>query len=101
MIAESKATDTELRVGYSMRYAQRYAVARQQVANKQIGELIGGLARCYDTLAIGEAILKRSPTATPVMDILTYLVDIIGWCHQGRPVEVMARSHGSILRSAS
>jgi myo-inositol 2-dehydrogenase/D-chiro-inositol 1-dehydrogenase len=99
VIAEAKATNTDLRVGYSMRYSQRYAVARQQVADKQIGELIGGLARCYDTLAVGEAILGRSPTATPVMDILTYLVDIIGWCHQGRPVEVMARSHGSILRS--
>lgn len=99
VIAAAKASDTELRVGYSMRYAQRYAVARQQIFNKQIGELIGGLARAYDTIAIGEAILKRSPTATPVMDILTYIVDLIGWCHQGKPVEVMARSHGSILRS--
>ncbi len=89
----------DLRVGYSMRYAQRYAVARQQIAAGRIGTLIGGLARTYDTLAIGEAILKRSPTATPVMDILTYLVDIIGWYHPFAPVEVVARSHGSILRA--
>jgi len=56
------------------------------------------LARCYDTITIGQAILGRSPTATPVMDILTYLVDVIGWYHPFPPVEVVARSHGSILR---
>jgi predicted dehydrogenase len=99
MIEAARAAEAELRVGYSMRYAQRYAVAREQVVGKQIGDLIGGLARCYDTVAIGEAILRRSPTATPTMDILTYLVDMIGWCHPMRPVEVVARSHGSILRS--
>ena len=98
----SAATDhgVDLRVGYSMRYAQRYAVAKEQLEQKQIGQLIGGLARTYDTLAVAEAILSRSPTATPVMDILTYIVDVIGWCHpHARPVEVSARSNGSILRS--
>jgi predicted dehydrogenase len=90
----------DLRVGYSMRYAQRYAVAKEQLEQKQIGQLIGGLARTYDTLAVAEAILARSPTATPVMDILTYIVDVIGWYHpHARPVEVSARSNGSILRS--
>jgi len=99
MIEAARAAGAELLVAYSMRYAQRYAVAREQVVGKHIGDLIGGLARCYDTIAVGEAILRRSPTATPTMDILTYLVDIIGWCHPVRPVEVVARSHGSILRS--
>ena len=97
-VAEEHGVD--LRVGYSMRYAQRYAVAKEQIEQKQIGNLIGGLARTYDTLAVAEAILKRSPTATPVMDILTYLVDVIGWYHPNAdPVEVTARSNGSILRS--
>ncbi|MGI9597671.1 MAG: Gfo/Idh/MocA family protein [Acidimicrobiales bacterium] len=90
----------DLRVGYSMRYAQRYAVAKEEIGAGKIGTLIGGLARCYDTLAVGQAILGRSPGATPVMDILTYLVDVIGWYHPGaQPVEVTARSNGSILRS--
>lgn len=90
----------DLRVGYSMRYAQRYAVARDHVANDQIGAIIGGTARCYDTRAVGQAILRRSPTATPVMDILTYFIDLIGWClPSATPVEVVARANGSILRS--
>ena len=99
MLAASEEHDTELRVAYSMRYAQRYAVAHDQLRKKQIGELVGGMARTYDTLAVGEAILGRSPSATPVMDVLTYLVDLIGWYHPANPVEVVARSHGTILRS--
>lgn len=99
MVAAARVNAAELRVAYSMRYAQRYAVAHDQIGKKQIGRLVGGLARTYDTIAVGEAILSRSPTATPVMDILTYLVDLIGWFHPARPVEVIARSHGTILRS--
>jgi predicted dehydrogenase len=99
MLDEARKSGVDLWVGYSMRYAQRYAVGHDRVADKQIGTIIGGLARCYDTLAVASAILGRSPTATPVMDILTYLVDVIGWYHPLRPVEVVARSHGSILRS--
>lgn len=98
MIALADRQDVILEVGYSMRYAQRYAVAKQQISEGKIGDLVGGLARCYDTITIGQAILGRSPTATPVMDILTYLVDVIGWYHPYPPVEVVGRSHGSILR---
>jgi predicted dehydrogenase len=89
----------DLRVAYSMRYAQRYAVAKQQLAEGKIGSLVGGLARVYDTVAVGRAILDRSPTAGPVADILTYAVDILCWYVPARPVEVVARSHGTILRA--
>jgi len=101
VLAAARDHGVDLRVGYSMRYAQRYAVARDQIVNhRSIGDVVGGLARCYDTLAIGEAILTRSPTATPVKDILTYFVDLIGWCcPDARPTEAVARSGGSILRS--
>lgn len=99
MIEASQGAGAPLWVGYSMRYARRYAVAHDRIADKQIGTVVGGLARCYDTLAVATAILGRSPGATPVMDILTYLVDLIGWYHPVRPVEVVARSHGTILRS--
>ncbi len=89
----------DLRVAYSMRYAQRYAVAKQQIDEGKIGRIVGGLARVYDTLAVGRAILGRSPTAGPVADILTYAVDVLLWCVPSRPVEVVARSSGRILRA--
>lgn len=99
MVATAVEMQTPLWVGYSMRYAQRFAVGGQQMREKRIGDVVGGLARCFDTRAVGEVILGRSPTATPVMDILTYLVDIVGWYHPVAPVDVVARSHGSVLRS--
>jgi predicted dehydrogenase len=99
LVAAAREHHVPLHVGYSMRYAQRYAVGKQQLEDKQIGGLVGGLARCYDTQAVGMTILQRVGTATPVMDILTYLVDIVGWYHPARPTEVVARSHGTILRS--
>lgn len=100
VLACAREHGVDLRVGYSMRYAQRFAVAKEQLGQKKIGGLVGGLARCYDTQAVATAILARSPTATPVMDILTYLVDVIGWYHPSAyPVEVIGRSHGSVLRA--
>lgn len=98
MIAAAAAHNVELRVGYSMRYAQRYAVAKQEIRNGAVGDLVGGLARTYDTRAVGLAILERSAEATPVMDILTYVVDVLLWYHDAQPVEVVARGHGSVLR---
>jgi predicted dehydrogenase len=89
----------DLRVAYSMRYAQRFAVAKQQIADGKVGTILGGLARVYDTLAVGRAILGRSPDAGPVADILTYAVDVLLWYLPTEPVEVVARSSGTILRS--
>lgn len=86
-------------VGYSMRYAQRFAVAKTQIDEGKVGSLVGGLARVYDTIAVGRAILGRSPDASPVLDILTYVVDVLLWYHPSHPVEVTARGHGTILRS--
>ena len=98
LVAAANEHGVELRVGYSMRYARRYAVGKDLVARGHIGTIVGGLARTYDTRAVGLAILARSPDATPVMDILTYLVDIVCWYHDAHPVEVVARSHGEVLR---
>jgi predicted dehydrogenase len=89
----------EPHVAYSMRYAQRFAVGKTQIDEGKLGTMIGGLARVYDTLAVGRAILGRSPEAGPVLDILTYVVDILLWYHPSQPVEITARGHGTILRS--
>lgn len=97
---EMVAAGGDLRVAYSMRYAQRYAVAKQQIDEGKIGSIVGGHARIYDTIAIGKAILNRSPSAGPVADILTYAIDILLWYVPSHPVEVVARGHGTLLRAA-
>jgi len=46
------------------------------------------------------AILKRNPHATPVVDALTYYVDLMNWLLDGkRVVEVYARGQTGVLKS--
>ncbi len=66
-----------------------------------LGTVTGGLARVYNSRAQAFAILKRDPHATPVLDVLTYYVDLMCWFLDGnRPVEVIARGQGGIFHKA-
>lgn len=100
MVEEAQSAGVDLRVGYSARYLQKYFVSRDHVRQGKIGQVVGGWTRVYSSRAQGLAILGRSVHATPVMDILTYLVDLIGW-YLGNdvvPVEAVARGHGVVFR---
>ena len=45
--------------------------------------------------------LKRNPGATPVVDALTYYVDLMNWLLDGAaPVEVFARGQKGVLKAA-
>ena len=96
----AESTGTELRVAYSMRYVQRYFVGWEQVRLGKVGRVVGGMTRVFSNRGTAFEILKRSPTATPVKDVVTYLVDVIGWYlgPEVRPVEVVARGHGVMFR---
>lgn len=90
----------DLRVGYSARYLQKYSVAREQVRLGKIGEVVGGWTRVYSSRSQGLSMLERSAHATPVADVLTYLVDLVGWYLDGPlPVEVTARGNGLVFRA--
>jgi predicted dehydrogenase len=85
-------TGGNLRVGYSRRFKHRYLRAREQLARKRLGRITGAAARVYNGRGQTFTILKRDPHATPIMDVLTYYVDLINWFFDGvRPVEVVAR----------
>jgi len=79
-----RATKGELRVGYSRRYKECFLRAKEQMLRAQ-----------------AFAILKRDPHATPVLDVLTYYVDLMCWFLEGnRPVEVVARGQHGIFKNA-
>ncbi len=86
-------------VGYSRRHDRRWMLAKEQIAQGRLGQILGITSRVYNTRAQMLQILKRSPEATPVMDVLTYYVDMACWYLEGvAPVEVVARSNGKIFR---
>ena len=94
-------TKGDLRVGYSRRYKECFLRAKEQMRHERLGKVVGGTARVYNSRAQAFAILKRDPHATPVMDVLTYYVDLMCWFLEGnRPVEVVARGQHGIFKDA-
>ncbi|MCC7105688.1 MAG: Gfo/Idh/MocA family oxidoreductase [Chloroflexi bacterium] len=82
------------RVGYSRRFKHRYLRAKEQLLQGRLGKLTGIVARVYNGRGQTFAILERERHATPIMDILTYYVDLVSWFLDGaRPVEVVARGY--------
>lgn len=93
-------TGVELRVGYSRRHDRRWMLAKEQVVQGRLGQVLAIQSRVYNTRAQMAEIFKRSPKATPVLDALTYYVDMTCWFLEGnRPVEVVARSHSKVFPS--
>lgn len=97
-LEETKGT---LRVGYSRRFKDCFLRAKEQMRHERLGRVIGGTARVYNSRAQAFAILKRDPHATPVVDVLTYYVDLMCWFMEGNaPVEVVARAQSGIFKEA-
>lgn len=96
-----KQTNGELRVGYSRRFKECFLRAKEQMIHGRLGKVVGATARVYNSRAQAFAILKRDPHATPVLDVLTYYVDLMCWFLEGNPpVEVVARGQTGIFKEA-
>jgi predicted dehydrogenase len=101
MIETVRRADGMLRIGYSRRFKECFLRAKEQMLQARLGRVVGATARVYNSRAQAFAILKRDPHATPVMDVLTYYVDLMNWFMDGnRPVEVVARGQHGIFRQA-
>jgi predicted dehydrogenase len=101
ILATVEKTRGDLRVGYIRRFKRCFARAKQQVLDGHLGTICGGTARVYNTRAQAMEILKRNPEATPVVDVLTYFVDLMLWFNEGNaPVEVVGRAQHGIFRKA-
>jgi predicted dehydrogenase len=101
ILAGAAEAGVELRVGYSMRFKRRYLLAKEQILRGRLGQIVGGTGRVYNSRAQAFEILKRSPNATPVVDVLTYYVGMFCWWLEGNPpVEVVARGQTGIFKAA-
>jgi predicted dehydrogenase len=91
----------DVRVGYSRRYKERYLIAKEQILQGRIGKATGGAARVFNSRSQALAMLGRNPHATPVVDALTYYVDLMSWLIGGpRLAEVYARGQMGVLKAA-
>ena len=106
--------NNSVHVGYSRRYKERYLIAKEQILQGRMGRLTGGAARVFNSRSQALAMLERNPHATPVVDALTYYVDLMSWLLGGngagassapgapsnRVVEVYARGQTGVLKEA-
>ncbi len=91
----------DLRVGYSRRFQRHYLLAKEHLTQGRLGQILGGTGRVYNSRAQAFQILKRSADATPVLDVLTYYVDLFCWFLEGNaPIEVVARGQKGVFRAA-
>jgi len=101
ILATLRQTGGSLRVGYSRRFKECFLRAKEQMLQGRLGRVVGGTARVYNSRAQAFSILKRDPHATPVMDVLTYYVDLMCWFLEGNPpVEIVARGQTGIFKEA-
>jgi myo-inositol 2-dehydrogenase / D-chiro-inositol 1-dehydrogenase len=101
IVAEVDKRKASLRVGYSRRYKDRYLIAKEQVVKGRVGRIVGASARVFNSRSQAFAMLKRNAAATPVVDALTYYVDLLNWLLEGaRVTEVFARAQKGVLKKA-
>lgn len=101
VIAAIGKSDADVRVGYSRRYKDRYLIAKEQILQGRVGKPVGGAARVFNSRSQGLAMLSRNPHATPVVDALTYYVDLMSWLLEGKKLaEVYARGQTGVLKDA-
>ena len=99
IVAAAERRQVDVRIGYSRRHDRRWMLAKEQIVQGRLGQVLGATARVYNSRAQMFEILKRSPHATPITDVLTYYVDMACWFLEGRrPVEVVARGQSKIFK---
>jgi myo-inositol 2-dehydrogenase/D-chiro-inositol 1-dehydrogenase len=100
IIAAAEKSNANVRVGYSRRYKERYLIAKEQIVQGRVGKITGAAARVFNSSTQALAMLKRDPHATPVVDALTYYVDLMGWFLGGAKLaEVYSRGTKGVLKS--
>jgi predicted dehydrogenase len=101
IVAAVRQAKGDLFVGYSKRYTRSYILAKEYIAKGCLGQMLGASTRVYNSRAQAFQILKRSPHASPVLDVLTYYVDLVCWFFEGNaPAEVVARGQKGVFKAA-
>ena len=101
LVRAVEKSGADVRVGYSRRYKDRYLIAKEQIIQGRVGKPVGGAARLFNSRSQALAMLGRDPHATPIVDALTYYVDLMGWLLDNRRLkEVYARGQMGVLKQA-
>ncbi len=98
LIAASEEYAVPVYTGFTQRFRRRYLAIMEHVLQGYIGQVTSAKASIYLTQAVARSVISRSPTTTPSINTLTYVIDLLMWYLRGkRPISVYAQgSHGAI-----
>jgi predicted dehydrogenase len=100
MIRVAEETGSSLHIGYTRRYRDCYLRTKEQILQGRLGKILGVHTRVYNARGQGFAIMERDRHATPVVDILTYYIDLVTWFlgEDNPPVSVIARGQYGVFK---
>jgi predicted dehydrogenase len=100
MIRVAEETGSSLHIGYTRRYRDCYLRTKEQIVQGRLGKILGIHTRVYNQRGQGFAIMERDRHATPVVDILTYYIDLVTWFlgEDNPPASVIARGQYGIFK---
>ena len=94
IIAGCRAAGVKLMVGHLVRFDPRYAVARQAVADGEIGQVVQVYARRNNIAPNGRRIAPRTSVA---FFLGVHDLDLMRWCVGSEVVKVYAESASKVL----
>jgi predicted dehydrogenase len=101
MIKVSEETGASLHIGYTRRYKDCYLRTKEQILQGRLGKILGLHTRVYNARGQGFAIMQRDRHATPVVDILTYYIDLVTWFMEDNPpVSIVAKGQYGVFKEA-
>ena len=93
-----RRTGGDLHVGYTQRLRRRFLNAKEQIAQGRLGRPLTARLSIYNPSHMAREIYARSPHAGPVLDTMTYMVDIGLWYFEGRkPVRVFGQGTNRVF----
>jgi predicted dehydrogenase len=97
IVNTAEANSTPLFVGYTQRLRRRFLLVKDSVEKGYLGNISTAFGRIETNQAVARAIIERSPTITPTIDILTYQIDMMLWFLQKDPIRVYAQSSNLVF----
>jgi predicted dehydrogenase len=94
LIDAAAAGGVPLYVGYTQRFRRRFLNAKQHIDAGYFGRIQSLAGSIFVTEAVGRAVITRAPTTSPVLNTLTYTIDLMLWFMQSqgaKPVKVYAQ----------
>ncbi|MBC7330620.1 Gfo/Idh/MocA family oxidoreductase [bacterium] len=95
MVKACKEADIKLMVGHILRFDPRYALVKERIEKKEIGDIVHFYARRNNLLSNAIRIKGRT---SPIFFLAVHDIDILCWLKKSPPKWVYATANSKLLR---